>query len=358
MNRRLFFESSAGLTVREVAELTGAVPTAEAPLDRVVDDVAPLDLAGIRDVTFLDKDRYLNDLTATDAGICLLSERFAGRAPAHVAVLIAPQPYRAFVAVAQRLYPGAARPSSLFGAEEAAKGAWVHASARIEKGVIIDPLAIVGPRAEIGAATIIQSGAVIGPDVHIGRGCSIGAGASITNALIGDRVVIHPGCRIGQDGFGYAMGEAGLTKVPQVRRVIVQADVEIGAGTCIDRGSTRDTVIGEGTKIDNLVQVGHNVTIGRHCVIVSQVGISGSVSIGDFVMLGGKVGIADHLTIGSGARIAAAAALMSDVPPGATYMGYPAEPAREWLRGLAAMRRLVRKLPRSAASDPNREDSE
>jgi UDP-3-O-[3-hydroxymyristoyl] glucosamine N-acyltransferase len=341
-----------------VAELTGAVPAAKAPLDRVVDDVAPLDLAGIRDLAFLDKERYLDDLAATDAGICLLSERFADRAPAHVAVLITPQPYRAFVAIAQRLYPDAARPSSLFDAGEVAKGAWLHSTARVEKGVGIDPLAVVGPRTEIGSGTIVQAGAVIGPDVRIGRSCSIGAGSSITNALIGDRVIIHAGCRIGQDGFGYTMGGAGLMKVPQVRRVIVQDDVEIGAGTCVDRGSTRDTVIGEGTKIDNLVQVGHNVTIGRHCVIVSQVGISGTVSIGDFVMLGGKVGIADHLTIGSGARVAAAAALMSDVPPGATYMGYPAEPAREWLRGLAAMRRLVRKRPRSAHRDSNREDSE
>ena len=177
----------------------------------------------------------------------------------------------------------------------------MHASARIEAGVTIDPLAVIGPGAEIGAGTLIAAGAVIGPGVAIGRDCAIGAGATVLCALIGDRVIIHPGARIGQDGFGYLPSPKGHQKIPQTRRVIIQDDVEIGANTTIDRGGTRDTVIGEGTKIDNLVQIGHNVSIGRHCVIVSQTGISGSVEVGDFVMLGGQVGIGDHLTIGSGA---------------------------------------------------------
>jgi UDP-3-O-[3-hydroxymyristoyl] glucosamine N-acyltransferase len=329
-----------------VAELTGAVPAAKAPLDRVVDDVAPLDLAGIRDLAFLDKERYLDDLAATDAGICLLSEGFADRAPAHVAVLITPQPYRAFVAVAQRLYPDAARPSSLFGAVEVAKGAWLHSTARVEKRVGIDPLAVVGPRAEIGSGTIVQAGAVIGPDVRIGRSCSIGAGSSITNALIGDRVIIHAGCRIGQDGFGFLPDRNGPIKIPQTRRVIIQDDVEIGANTTIDRGGSRDTVIGEGTKIDNLVQIGHNCSIGRHCFIVSQTGISGSVEVGDYAMLGGQVGIADHLTIGSGAKLGARSGVITDVPAGVQWGGFPARPFRDWLKAEVVLSRLVRQAGR------------
>ena len=181
--------------------------------------------------------------------------------------------------------------------------------------------------------------AVIGPEVRIGRDCSIGANASVLNALVGNRVILHPGVRIGQDGFGYAMSPQGHLKVPQVGRVIIQDGVEIGANTTIDRGSGRDTVIGEGTKIDNLVQIGHNCTIGRHCILVSQCGISGSVTIGDYAMLGGKVGVADHVTIGEGAMIAAKSGVMSDIPAGEKWMGYPAMRGREYLRRFATPKR-------------------
>ena len=213
----------------------------------------------------------------------------------------------------------------------------------------VDPLAVIGPRAEIGAGTLIGAGAVIGPDVRIGRNCAIGAGATMLHALIGDRVIIHPGARIGQDGFGYLPQPArAIRKIPQTRRVIIQDDVEIGANTTIDRGATRDTVIGEGTKIDNLVQIGHNCSIGRHCLIVSQVGISGSATVGDFVMLGGQVGVADHITIGAGAMLGARAGVMSDVPAGARWGGFPAEPARS--TGNAASRRCA-----GCAARPDRE---
>jgi UDP-3-O-[3-hydroxymyristoyl] glucosamine N-acyltransferase len=178
--------------------------------------------------------------------------------------------------------------------------------------------------------------------VSIGRDCAIGAGVTIQHALIGDRVIIHPGARIGQDGFGYLPTPQGHQKIPQTRRVIVQDDVEIGANSTIDRGSSRDTIIGEGTKIDNLVQIGHNCTIGRHCIITSQTGISGSVKVGDYVMMGGQVGIADHYTIGDGAMLAARSGVITDVPAGARYNGWPAQPARDWLRGVAWLRRMAR----------------
>jgi UDP-3-O-[3-hydroxymyristoyl] glucosamine N-acyltransferase len=192
---------------------------------------------------------------------------------------------------------------------------------------------------------------VIGPDVRIGRQCAVGAHASILHALIGDRVIIHPGVRIGQDGFGFLPSRHGHQKIPQTRRVIIQDDVEIGANTTIDRGATRDTIVGEGTKIDNLVQIGHNVSIGRHCLIVSQVGISGSVTIGDFAVLGGQVGVADHLTIGEGAMLGAKAGVMSNVPAGGRWGGFPAEPAIDWKRGQAIVRRLVRRSKASRKDD-------
>src|SRR6185436_5199859 len=197
--------------------------------------------------------------------------------------------------------------SSLFAASGTAPGAIVHSSARLESGVTVDPGAVVGPSAEIGAGSVIAAGAVIGPDVRIGRDCSIGAGASITHAIIGDRVIVHPGCRIGQDGFGFVMGAGGHLKVPQISRVIIQDDVEIGAATTIDRGAFRDTVIGEGTKIDNMVQIAHNVVIGRHCVIVAQCGIAGSATLEDYVVLGARAGVIDHATVGEGAQLAGAA---------------------------------------------------
>src|SRR5260370_868817 len=195
------------------------------------------------------------------------------------------EPYRAFVTVARALFPTALRPSSLFGAEGVAPGATVHPTARVENGVSIDPGVVVGAGAEIGAGTVIAANAVIGPGVRIGRNCAIGAGASIMHALIGDRVIIHPGCPIGQDGFGFLPDKAGPIKIPQTRRVIIQDSVEIGANTTIDRGASRDTVIGEGTKIDNLAQIAHNCWIERHCFILSQPCISATVEIGDYAML-------------------------------------------------------------------------
>jgi UDP-3-O-[3-hydroxymyristoyl] glucosamine N-acyltransferase len=207
--------------------------------------------------------------------------------------------------------------------------------------VTVDPGAVVGPHAEIGSGTVIGAQTVVGPQVRIGRDCSIGPGATVLHALIGNRVILHPGVRVGQDGFGFAMGPRGHRKVAQIGRVIIQDDVEIGANCTIDRGASRDTIIGEGTKIDNLVQVGHNVVIGRHCVIVAQVGISGSTVLEDFVVIGGQVGIVGHIRIGKGAQIAASSNVNSDVPPGVRWGGTPAKPVRDWFREITAVKNLA-----------------
>jgi UDP-3-O-[3-hydroxymyristoyl] glucosamine N-acyltransferase len=342
-----FFPASRGLTVGEIADLTRAKPRAGTPLDQRIRNIAPLDTAGAGDLTFLEHRKYLGDLPATRAGACLLAPQFEAAAPAALAVLVTEQPYRAFVAVARAMFPAALRPSSLFAASGPAAGAHVHPSARLESGVTVDPLAVVGPRAEIGAGTLIAAGAVIGPSVCIGRDCAVGAGATVLHALIGDRVIIHPGARIGQDGFGYLPSPKGHQKIPQARRVIIQDDVEVGANTTIDRGSTRDTVIGEGTKIDNLVQIAHNVSVGRHCLIASQAGISGSSQVGDFVMMGGQVGVADHITVGAGAMLGAQSGHMYDVPAGASWVGSPAQPVRDFMKGVAVLRRLVRNAGKS-----------
>ena len=336
----------------EVTGWCGATLAANADPDRVIRDVAALDQAGPGDLTFLDNPRYLGWLKQTRAAAALISPRYADVAPATCAVLIAAEPYRAMALVMTKLYPSAVKPGSVFGEASISTMACVHPSARLESGVTVDPGAVIGRGVEIGAGTIIGSNAVIGPEVRIGRDGSVGASTTIVAALIGDGVIIHPGAHIGQDGFGFALGRRGHLKVPQIGRVIIQNDVEIGAGVTIDRGANRDTVIGEGAKIDNLVQIGHNVVIGRHAVLVAQSGVSGSSAIGDFAALGGQAGIAGHLTIGAGAQVAAAAGVMTDIPAGERWAGAPAKPVRKFFREVAAITRLA---DRDSHGDANAE---
>jgi UDP-3-O-[3-hydroxymyristoyl] glucosamine N-acyltransferase len=197
---------------------------------------------------------------------------------------------------------------------------------------------------------------VVGPEVRVGRDTTIGASAVITHALIGNRVIVHPGACIGQDGFGYIPGADGHRKVPQLGRVIIQDDVEIGANTTVDRGSNRDTIVGEGTKIDNQCHIGHNTVIGRHCLIAGKTGISGTVTVGDFVFLGGGVGLKDNITVGAGAKVGAGSAVLTSIPPGETWTGYPAAPHDRWLRELTALRRAGRGAARSNAEMPREGD--
>ncbi len=343
MDEMKFFRRILSPTLAEIVEWTGAKPAPDVDLAQTIVDVAPLDRARPGDLVFLDNPKYVGQLAQTRATACLIGEKYADRAPKGVAALVVREPYRACALVTARLYPDAARPGSLFDAHGVSPGANVHPSALLEAGVIVDPGAVIGPRAEIGAGAVIGPNAVIGPDVRIGRMSAVGAGATVCNALIGDRVIVHSGVRIGQDGFGFAMSPRGHLKVPQIGRVIIQDDVEIGANSTIDRGANRDTIIGEGTKIDNLVQIAHNVVIGRHCVIVSQVGISGSTELSDFVVAGGQAGITGHLRIGMGAQIAAQSGVMADVDPGAKIGGSPAKNARDWLKGVAALDRMVKR---------------
>ncbi len=342
MTDPVFFKRTSDLSVGEIAALTGATLSDPARSDLRISNVAPIDRAGPHDLTFLENLRYSSGLASTRAGACLIAERFAKDAPPNLLLLISRDPYRSFVAVTRKLFADALRPSSLFEADGITHGASVHPKARIEDDVTIEPGAVIGPRAEIGSGTLIGAGAVVGAEVRIGRNCSIGAQSSLMNTLIGDRVILHPGVRIGQDGFGYVMSPRGHTKVPQIGRVIIQDDVEIGANTTIDRGAIRDTVIGEGTKIDNLVQIGHNVTIGRHCVIVANCAIAGSVTLEDFVALGGCATINNHVTIGEGAQVAGMSGVNTDIPPGGRYAGLPAKPAKIWMREVAWLDRAAK----------------
>ncbi|MDO8874943.1 MAG: UDP-3-O-(3-hydroxymyristoyl)glucosamine N-acyltransferase [Pseudolabrys sp.] len=341
MSEPVFLRDTRGLSTDEIVVLTGAAVPQGTVRARHIVNVAPLDRASPSDISFFDNKRFSTAASNTHAGVCLTSAALAKELPPRVTVLVVKEPFRAFVQVARALFPQSLRPSSLAQPGTVA-GAHIDATARLESGVTVEPGAVIGPLTEIGSGTVVGAAAVIGTDVRIGRDCSIGPGAVLTNALIGDRVIIHPGCKIGQDGFGFVMGGRGHLKVPQLGRVIIQDDVEIGAGTTIDRGGIRDTVIGEGTKIDNLVQVGHNVSIGRHCIVVAHTGISGSSTLEDYVVLGARVGINNDVTVGEGAQIAAISNVNGNVPPGARWGGTPAKPVKQWFREVMAVERLAR----------------
>jgi UDP-3-O-[3-hydroxymyristoyl] glucosamine N-acyltransferase len=245
------------------------------------------------------------------------------------------------------IYASAARPEPVAGETGISPKAHVGDGVLIEDNVIVEPGVVIGSGAAIGRGSRILANAVIGGNVQIGRNCTVGINASITHAFVGDNVIIHPGARIGQDGFGFAMGAGGHVKVPQIGRVIIQDHVEIGANTTIDRGSNRDTVIGEGTKIDNLVQIGHNVVIGRHCVIVGLAGIAGSATLGDYVVIAGQAGIVGHIHIGNGAQVGGGSGVNFDVKPGDKIIGYPATDVRSWTKMNMLLKDLVAKSRRT-----------
>ncbi len=337
-----FFERAGPFSVEVLAQHVGAEVDPEAgAAGRTIIDVKPLHEALTDHVTFIENRKYLPALAESRAGFCFVAPALKARIPEATVPLVVRAPYRAFAQALQLFYPTAMHTKTAeFGTDDTPL--LIHPTAEIEEGARIEAGAVIGREARIGRGSKIAAGAVVGYRVHVGRDTYIGPGASLTHALVGDRVVIHAGVRIGQDGFGFAMSAQGHLKVPQIGRVIIQDNVEIGANSTVDRGALKDTIIGEGTKIDNLVQIGHNVVIGRHCVIVSQVGLSGSSELGDFVVMGGQSGVVGHIKVGAGSQIAGASHVKDDVPPGSRMGGTPAVPFKDWARSLAAVRELGR----------------
>lgn len=338
-----FFPKPVGLTLGEIANTVGA--TLQEGVDKEVNlsGVAPLEDAGRGHLSFFDNPKYLSALGQSNATACICAPKFKDRLPDEVICLEVNDPYRAFATAAALFYPLSMRPVTVQKTGTVSPLAYVSKSAVLEEGVTVEAFAYIDDEVVIGAGSIVGSHAKISQKVKIGRDCSITSHVCVQHTLIGDRVILHPGVKVGQDGFGFAMSPQGHLKVPQVGRVIIQDDVEIGANTTVDRGANRDTIIGEGTKIDNQVQIGHNVVVGRHCIIVSQVGISGSTTLEDFVAIGGQSGVNGHVTIGMGSQIAAVSVVHGDVPPGSRWGGVPARPVREWFKEQQLLKRMVRK---------------
>lgn len=334
-----FFDKSLPISLSEIVDLVAGTVHKTGKSDQISGCSEP-ETATSEDIIFIASKKFLPRLAGSLAGAVLCPADCSDDMPDDIAVIIVSNAAYAFAQVARHLYPQAVNPTAFSGETGIHPSAHIHPTATLEHDVTIEAGAIIGMNVEIGAGTIIGPNAVIGRGCTIGRKTSIGPNASVDHAMIGDRVTIYAGARLGCDGFGFVPGPRGLEKIPQIGRVIIQDDVEIGANTCVDRGAIGDTVIAENTKIDNLVQIGHNVQIGRSNAIAAMCGISGSSKTGMGVMMGGRVSIADHITIGDGSMIGASSNVKNDLAAGGRYLGTPAKPYRVAAREFAAVARL------------------
>jgi len=332
-----FFKTIEPKTLRELAEISGCFLNDQSYADKTIKNVASINSACSDEITFLSNSKYAEQLLTSKAGACILEEKYIDKAPVSLAILVSKQPYLAYAKIAAVLHPQEDEASYI------SDKAVINNSAIIGKNCTIEPGVVVGPNVQIGDNCFIGANTVLTKGIIIGNNCKIYSNVTLSHTIIGNDVIIFPGAKIGQDGFGFATDKGRHIKIPQLGRVIIGNDVEVGANCCIDRGAGPDTIIGDGTRIDNLVQIGHNVEIGRGCIIVSQVGISGSTKLGDYVVLGGQVGIAGHLHIGSGSNVAAQSGIMRDIAPKEVIGGSPGLPIKQWHRQNVIIQKLISK---------------
>ncbi len=325
MSRERFFNKKTEfLTIAQAIEITAATVLPEADLNKKIFDIATLDQADETKISFLNSGQYSEKFSVSKAGFCLVEEKYAAKAPQGMTLLIHRNPYFAYAKIAENFYEEKA--------VEFSEKSLIHPTAKIGEGTRIAPNAYIGKNVEIGKNCFIGPSASIMDGCIIGDNCTINAGAVIAFAIIGSNCLIYSGAKIGQDGFGFAH-EAGVNhKIIQLGIVKIGNFVEVGANTCIDRGAIGNTIIGDGSKLDNLNQIGHNVVIGKGTVIAGSTAIAGSAKIGNFVQIGGNCGIAGHISIGDGAKIAGMSGLMRDVDPLQVVAGAPAMPIKKWHR--------------------------
>jgi len=336
-----FFMYSGSKTLTEImtvseTEIHGDLPVGVSK-ESSFNDVATLDAASAKDIAVFHNRKYLSSLDSSQAGVIIIEPQFADRCPSTAVVLSSASPYRSYAQLATAFYPS--HDSFRTGTDTFNP---IHPSATIGLNCTFEAGVVIGENVEIGSNSFIGANTVIGKGVKLGSHCKIASNVTITNALIGNHVILHTGVRVGQAGFGFHMDKRGHFPVPQLGRVIIEDYVDVGANTTIDRGSSEDTIIGAGSRIDNLVMIAHNVQIGRGCVIVAQVGISGSTKVGDHTAIGGQAGLSGHLTIGRGVQIAAQSGIMRDIEDGQVVGGSPAVPAKQWHRQTVALEKLAK----------------
>jgi UDP-3-O-[3-hydroxymyristoyl] glucosamine N-acyltransferase len=339
--------TAGGLTAQAVAELVGGRLLGDGGVR--IDSVRPLSRAGPAALSFAVSSRYAADLSASRAGAVLIPEELAEGFSGPSARIVVRDPYQALVQVIRTLFPASTANSGIDPTARIGTGTRLGPAVSIGAYVVIGREVLIGARVQLADHVSLGDGVVVGDDSVLGPGVVCYAGSRL-----GSRVVLKAGAVIGGDGFGYLSDAKGHIRIPHVGGCVLEDDVEVGSNTCIDRGSIDDTVVGRGTKLDNLVQVGHNVRIGERCLIMAGVGIAGSTRIGNEAILAGHVGVTDHLVIGDGARIAAKSAIFGDVPPGASFSGHPARPHRQFLRAQAAMYRLTPIVDELEELVPNR----
>ena len=336
MADKRFFANEGPIALGDLTEVAGATLSDGADPDLMIEDVAPLDVAGAGQISFLDNRKYLPAFEASSAAACIVAPSLADRAPAGMALLLSDAPYRGYARIAHAFYPGRSPDGGVH------PSAFVDESAELGADVSVGANAAIAENVQLSANVIVEAGAVVGRGVTVGAGTQIGVGASLSHCDIGAQCQLHPGVRIGTRGFGFDMSAEGHLDVPQLGRVVVGDGVEIGANSTIDRGAGPDTVIGDGCKIDNLVQIGHNVRLGKGCVVIAQAGVAGSATLEDFVILAAQSGVAGHITVAPGTQLAARSGMMRDSEPGAKLAGNPAIPAKEYFRQMATLAKVTK----------------
>lgn len=331
-----FFGEARKLSLKNISEIIN-VTIDNAQQDQVFSGVAPIENASPNHVTFLSNSKYIDKLKECKAGACILAESLKDKAPTNMCLFISSNPYADYAKIATAFYQ---QNDAIGGISDRA---FIGSSVKIGDNVKIESGAYISDNVTIGDNTHIKANSYIDNNVQIGANCTIASNVTISHSIIADNAIIHPGVRIGQDGFGFATDKGVHIKVPQLGRVIIEDNVEIGANSCIDRGASPDTIIGAGTKIDNLVQIGHNVKIGKGCIIVSHVGISGSTEIGNYVVIGGQTGIAGHLKIGDMVQMAAQSGVINNIEPNIKIGGAPAIPIKEWHRQTISIKKLAKR---------------
>lgn len=332
-----FYQKSGPYTLQDVATHCGATLGEGADPNQVIRDVAPLHKAEKGHISCLHNPKYIEQFKQTKASACLVSEDHALYAPKGAMLLLSRQPYRAYGQIASLFYPPVKKEGGV------SSQAAIHSTAKIGKNCYIGPFAVIEAHATLEEGCEIGAHSVIGAGVKLGKECQVASHVTVSHAFLGNRVVIKPGACIGQRGFGFHMDESGHLDIPQLGRVIIGDDVEIGANTTIDRGAEADTVIGRGSRIDNLVQIAHNVQMGENCIVVAQAGIAGSTQLGRFVILAGQVGVAGHLMLGDGVKVAGQSGVMRNIGKGETVAGSPSVPVKDWHRQTLALKKLGEK---------------